>query len=324
MTRLRRVSGLPGLPLVSALVLCACGAMGGRDGGADDLPDRGLGPWRLSEEGPAIAGLDGLKVRHPTALSDAGGHGLALLVGLEGPEGLAIARLRLTDAGGDDEGALSFAAPEILLAGASEPSGLRDADGGLRLVWVEADGVIATGAVTEADGPEASPELAAVVRTGVVGRSPSLVQTPSGAELVFALVDGAVVRFTPGAEDAPEVVLAPGAGCLDDDGEATDCWDGGAIVDADVRLARTATGRAVYRMVYTAVSGGTHAFGFAASWDGQRWSRYAFNPMLKGEAGARRPTVIPDGDRYLLFYGRVSGSGLGLAIQDTGVASERW
>jgi hypothetical protein len=311
----RRVVAMP----VLGALLGACGAAGGPDGGGANLPDRGIAPWTIAEEPLALAGLEGLDVRHPTALGETvTGGGVALLVELAGPDGASVARSRREPDG------VSFSAPEILLSGGRAPSAARDPSGGLRLVWVEPDGVIATGLLSEPDAENGDPEVVAVDRTGVVGDSPSLLHDPSGRLDVFAVVDGRVVRFDLDAPDGIDEVLAPGEGCVDTAGEAVACWDGSAIVDADVRLARSAAGRDVWRMVYTARSGDTHAFGFAASWDGLRWSRYVWNPVLKPPTGARRPTVIPDGQRYLLFFGRTSGDALGLAVHDSGVASERW
>jgi hypothetical protein len=297
-------------------VLHGCGAAGGPDGGGANLPDRGIAPWTATDEDPAIPGLDGLTVRHPTALGESvTGEGVALLAEVEGPDGPAIARL-LRQADGD-----SFGAPEVLLADARSPAAVRDGMGAMRLVWVEADGVIATGVLAE---DTATPEIEAVERTGVPGESPSIALTAEGALVVFAVEGGRVVRFDLASPAAVEEVLTPGEGCVDTSGEAATCWDASAIVDADVRRATTATGREVWRMVYTARSGDSHAFGFAASWDGHRWSRYVWNPILKPPVGSRRPTVIPDGQRYLMYFGRVSGKGVGRAVHDSGVVSERW
>jgi len=236
-------------------------ATGGAAGGGDtDLPNRGFVPYEKlrDADGAVVRVVEGLDA--PCAVVE----GEALWLYLEDCEGACrVVRVRSEDG-------VRFTAPEEVVASGRAPFVV-----GESMAYVDGEGRVVVDGVT----------------TEVRGEAPSL-----AGEHLFFVREGALWRAGLGGMGA-ERVMGGGTGCVDARDEETRCWDAGGIVDAEVRISTGATGRSLYRVVYTAEEGGV---GFAASADGRAWSRFAFNPVF--EDRARSPTNVRFGDVFALYF----------------------
>lgn len=325
------------------LGLAACGGQSGPDGGGERLPDRGVSPYERvlpqGDEGPThvLLAPDGRNLGAPSALAQGSRVWLwAEDTGLSGEGGQIVAAT--SDDGGQSWGPLAPSlVPEAVPWG---PAGLRwpavaahegaywmvfGEEGGQRLGLARADAP---------EGPWEAQELPALHaqepwEAGGIA-SPSLVSAPEGLILFYearAEADGpsslARAALRGGAWARDGVVLPPGEGCLDAGGALERCWDADGVQSAEVRLATTATGRRLWRAMYL---GGRDGIGFAGSWDGVTWSRYAFNPSFDPAGRQREPSNLRLGDDYLLFFESAEGTqrGIGLAILRADNPTERF
>ncbi len=297
---------------VGSWCMAACGAGGGPDGGGSNLPSRGIAPWVRVGEAPVLKASDDAVWSRPSAIADADG----IHVYFQAVTG-GFSEIRRARAGLDGE---MFGASETVLVGARAPGVTRDADGREWLAWVDDDGVVNIGTVDGAGQVELE------VETGLIGSSPALMFGTDGELELFVINNDAVVRYPirDGVVGAGVPAIGPGTDCVDNAGEAAECWDATAIVDVDVDLGTTAAGRDVWRMFYTARRAGTHAIGFAASYDGKSWSRYAFNPIITSNANARAPSAIVGDGRYLMYTDDRANSGIGLFAITPEAMSETW
>ncbi len=294
--------------------LCACAAPGGDDGGSANLPGRGLGGWEALGEGPLLP-LDGeaLEVGGPAVLVS----GDEVHVWYHQKDGETFAIHRVIAPRNDGTAPLDFGAPARVSVEGRDPSVIPDPADPTRLLMAYAtpDGL----RLARGDGLVFE-ELALTLPEGV---SPSLVDH-DGRLSLYAIMDGAltVSRETSALDSqggeadpaslsfaAPVPVLTAGSECVDLAGEAEACWDGD-IVDAEVRLATTPTGRQLWRVFYAARPGatGSTSLGFAASDDGLVFSRYAFNPVLDG-VNVTAPATARIGSVYHLLVEVRSGPG---------------
>ncbi len=257
------------------MVVAGCATGGSAGGGDTELPNRGFVPYekvRDAEENviPVLAApLDA-----PCAVVD--GDTLWLYAEACDGDDCHVERAGSTDG-------VSFGERTSVLDGARAPHVVRDG-AAWRLAYVAADGRIG---VARGDGGRFEG-----ASTEVMGEAPSL-----AGESLYFVRDGAVWRAAVDGTGA-SAVMGGGEGCPDAFGGEEKCWDADGIVDAEVRQTTSATGRELYRMVYTGASGGV---GFAVSADGSSWSRFAFNPVLPDRA--RGPTNVRFGDRYALYFG---------------------
>lgn len=317
--------------LVLAAAFAGCGTLGGDHGGGEELPNRGIIPYEKVTEGdaglafvvpaPEAARLDG-----PSAVAD---DGVALFVAVREGERSRVVRA-------DSADGLTFGPTEDVLAAdrpLAGPSVLRAA--GRWHMAVTLDDGAAIGHARSDDGRrftlDAAPLLAAEGPDEAGGiDGPSLVADGEGFRLYYAAraeaggpqrillaVAGADLRF-----ERRGVVLGPGADCVDFQGAAKACWDAESVGAPEVRRARTATGREVWRLFYAGRRGDTSGLGFAASEDGLSWSRFAHNPVL-GDGAERDPTNVRHDERYLLYFlqGR-RPLGVAAAVDERGLASE--
>ena len=265
-----------------------CAALGGDDGGSANLPDRGIGGWVrvVDPESPWVIGdLTAPRMAGPSALVvDAR---VVMILQRETGETATLVRVE----GGLD--GTSFGAPEALVPPISgrEPSLGQASDGTFWLAYEGDDGL----AFARSNDARTFSDVAS---SGVdaLAEAPSMVIEGTEVHL-WSARDGRLFhqRATLGetlAFDAAVEVFAPGEDCVDRNGEAAPCWDAGGIVDAEVRLATSPTGRKVYRMFYTGSGGRVARLGFAASFDGVTWSRYAFNPVVSPDFEASSATAI--------------------------------
>jgi len=296
-----------------SLIFAACGAAGGPNGGGANLPSRGIGPWDKVEETPTLTPPTGTTWANPSALNRTDGVDLYFEVQTTAGSEIAMAQ---TDESGEMIGQAT-----TILADASQPAVTVGPDGKRWLAWVDADATMKVGTI-DTDG-----QVELVASPTFAGTSPVVVFNREGTLHLFFVQDGSVKvsrRNDEGGFPTPSLVLAPGVDCVDTKGEATPCWDADEIIDIDVRLGNTAADRAVFRLFYTGKKGTVHAFGFAASYNGRIWQRYAFNPVFSPGNGSRSPAAAISGGRYLMYYSDKSSKSLKLGALEPVVLSETW
>jgi hypothetical protein len=304
--------------------MSACAALGGEDGGADNLPGRGIAGWVevATPERPFLIGdPESPLLGGPSALWNADGT-IELWLHRRNDDGTYDVLHATSDASGT-----AFGNAALVLTGARDPSVARASDGTLMLAFDTPEGL----ALARAPGPNfAESPLELLPTTNLPeATAPSLV-LDADRVILYAIEDGTLIRTEAGPDlafGAPTTVLSPGEDCTDTDGTPEPCWDGGALVDAEVRLARTPTGRSVHRVFYAATNSGPTDLGFAASYDGFAFSRYPFNPVLTGAYQDSGPTTLALEDRYVLYWGEArdaSVGGVSAAFSTPAAMADRW
>lgn len=283
----------------------ACAAQGGDDGGSANLPGRGIAGWESASETPVLRSeATPAEVGGPTLLSTK--DRVFVWFHQKNESGFELRRAEAPHP--DPDEAFVFAPSSLVLTDGRDPSLVADPDhpddpNRLLLAYSATDGL----RLAAVDGTNVTPLDA----TLPAGTSPSLV-VQEGILVLYLIVDGSLARSeetSPLTFSDPSPVLGPGVDCVDLAGEPEPCWDAGAIVDAEVRLAETPTGRTILRVFYAARAGqsGSTSLGFAASDDGLTFSRYAFNPVL-ATGNLTAPASARLGDTYhLLTELRASG-----------------
>ena len=327
-----------------ACLLAACGAAGGPDGGGDNLPDRGIIPYQkitaVEQNPPFLFGPDesaGLVMVEPSALVVDGRVSIFFEARDEAGPGGKIVRADSPDGG------LTFGRPEVVL----EPEGLERVGapsvvvdpGGVWTMAVEIGQEEGIALATSGDGRAFSLDPEPVLapqgdsEAGGLG-GPSLVLVSRGFDLYYhARPQGeegltAIYKASGDAEGFTRSgrVIGPGEGCLSAAGIPEACWDGGGASSPEVHLSRNvATGRTLVRMMYTGTGSGNNVgIGFAASFDGEDWSRFPFNPILAETRRESDPTNIRVGDTFLLYFtDRVAARfGVGFALNQADSPSE--
>ena len=313
-----------GLAVVT-LAFLGCASQGGEDGGGDHLPDRGITGWQRDAADPDT----------PFALGDLAGPALggpsALVVQdrlfLYGHRALLTGDLELFCAEADGE---SFLDPVVLVSDGAPLKG-RDPsvvfeDGTTWLAFVDSAGAVALAISTDGIA------FRALAITGIAldRTAPSLVL--DGPRVRLYLSTGTTLVHTEAPREAlafqaETVVLTPGLGCTDPRGDAKPCWDEKATVEAEVRRATSPTGVTVYRAFYAGRASGDSDLGFAASYDGLTFSRFAYNPVLTGSFDELSPTSVIAGGRYLLFWQEArsaTASGIMRATHVPSAPADRW
>ena len=261
------------------------------------------GAWRLSE---------------PSALRDA--HRLRLFWELRD---LDTERSQIMAAESLD-GGLSYGPAEVVLDGTQGPAWLEQSVGAPAVIrakdgtWQMAFEFGARKGIavaTSEDGWRFSwpvePSLSAEESdVGGVG-SPSLVLLGSSRYLYFDRVADAdestviALAIDEGTGDFRRIgdVLSPGTDCAEADGTRERCWDASSVSHPEVRVGVTATGKRIFRLWYTGVERKKGALGYAASFDGVSWSRFAFNPIVAdGARDYSQPTNVQGDNAYLLYF----------------------
>lgn len=335
----------------AAIAVAGCAALGGGGGGGENLPNRGIVPWvplpipdGTGEMTPfALAPGEDEQLREPFAYSESAASPVDVYYERVRADGTSVIERARTEDG------LHFAAPELILDPANAPSWVADRVGGPSVARLDSTWLLAfaygegagVGLAWSFDGVHFevdSEPLVARSGSGESGgiRSPSLLVTDEGFELYYSATTGgdspttSVMRATAGGDLAFEragVALGPGVGCTEPDGQPEDCWDADGVASPEVRLAYTPAGRSVRRLFYTGDGPDKEQLGFAASYDGEFWTRFAFNPVLATGARSLEPTTLDRGDHYLLYFVDYRSSavqGIGVAINDTGHSSERY
>ena len=337
------------------LVTCsvwACSSLGGGGGGAENLPNRGIVPYDRLGTPDSDAPEFVIESDDPGALIYVEPHAIhtedgeiALFVEARVPAETTghIVRCVLDDSlqcqevkpalmptEGDDGAWLNqrVGAPSVV--------SLDDGSWLMAFAFGQGDGI---GLAVSLDGQDfvlqALPLLepsGSYEASGI--DSPSLVQTATGYRLYYeAKDDDGVTRIL--FADADEalsfermgVALDIGTGCDDVSGQPETCWDANGVGSPEVRVATTAADRTVYRLFYTGYGAAGFNVGFGGSWDGERFERFVYNPVIGTEAVERQPTNLRLQDRYLLlFEERTSNTirGIAAAINDAPTPSEQF
>ena len=342
----------------AAFAISACGTAAEGGGGGDNLPNRGIvpydivtllrgavpQPWLFAPTGDAAA----MSFGDPSAVTTDDGVTLFGTAQQAGAHFVGRA---------DSTTGLDFGAVESVLddtpADARNPAVAVDADtGDWHLIFTTADGLLHGTSqdagrhftldavpylVADPDDPAEAGGLSGaslVIESGTAhlfyesrpaGRNGGLEEGANADHL-------AVIRHTAGPVsgghfDRRTTVLSPGVACVDVTGADFPCWDVAGVGDPEVRSAKTAAGRRVWRLFYVGRSTTAEAIGFAAAFTPDTpFERYAYNPVLKDKAlkwGAPSNVQLDDG--YLLYFG-LTGRRLavGVAENKNGVASERF
>ncbi len=158
--------------------------------------------------------------------------------------------------------------------------------------------------------------------------SPSIIRDGSGYAVFYhcrADVDSPYVIARANLGDTVSKVGVVLEGGCPEDATLFDCWEPDGVQHPDVRVATTAGGQTIIRMLYRGRMGTSGSFGFAASDDGLLFEKFFANPILKSDQTIFHPTNVRLEDRYLLFFTRSaagSNHGIALAINDDGRPSE--
>lgn len=346
-------------------LLSACGSLGGGGGGGEGLPNRGIAgyvlvqePQEASGEGSAasatvrpqyvITNADGPRYVEPSAWVHDGI--IEMVAERRIDRERAIVWMRSSDGGA------SWSDPVVVLDGSELPAAW-EADGAIaapsllrngdqwEVAFSYGDDVgigLARGTTLDSLVVDAEPLLVAGEPSESDGVSaPSLVQYGDERWLYYVTEgtepgdDGADVdtgRHIALARIAADGAVTRQGRVLDaticGDLAAADCPEADGPGSPEVRVARTPTGRDVFRMFYSAGDDGIEALVFAASHDGLTWSRFPFNPVLDearfDEYGA---TNVLIGDEYVLLYTREPNRGtrgIVRAVNALGNVAERW
>ena len=338
------------LPSILTVIAAGCASIGQEGGGADNLPNRGIIPYAMTsaEDLGADTGLllnwtddVGGQFTGPHAMAHDGGTLLfAEWYESEGDDGV-IVRAESFDG-------LHFGQPEVVLEADTQlpwlggrvgaPSVIRHE--GMWFMAFEFGQGSAIGLAWSVDGrhfiPHEQPLLEPVGADEAGGIfSPSVVMIGPNEVRVFyesRSTEGVASLRSARSDDTWQftrdgLTLGPGVGCLDVQGQPEACWDAQGVAQPDVRLATTASGRRVLRLVYVGIGQGGKRLGFAASWDGTTWSRFALNPTLTEPAPLSHPSNLRIGARYMMYMSArdASGSrGIRVGINASGQASETW
>ena len=338
------------LPSLLAVIASGCASIGQEGGGADNLPNRGIIPYTMisAEDLGADTGLllnwtdaaaGQFTAPHAMSHDDS-----ALLFSewyeSEGEDGV-IVRAESSDG-------LHFGPPEVVLDADARlpwlggrvgaPSVIRH-DGMWFMVFEFGQGW-GIGLAWSVDGrhfiPHDQPLLEPVGADEAGGiYSPSAVMINPNEIVLFyesRSADGVASLHSARSDETWQfvrdgLILGPGVGCLDIQGQPETCWDAQGVAQPDVRLATTASGRRLLRLVYVGIGQGGKRLGFAASFDGAAWSRFALNPTLTEPAPLSHPSNLRIGARYMMYMSAKdpSGSrGVRVGVSTSGQASETW
>ena len=318
---------------LSMLLLCAgsmaCGTLGSDQGGADNLPQRGIGPYEklaLAEGDFLFLSTDEETVEAPAALVSEGQLDVYFIARGAGAP-VRVERARAVEA-------LAFAPAVTVLTTEGAPAWVGEDLAGPSLTYdgarlwmaLSVAGGTAIALIPSDDG--ATFDWGAAVQAlqaapGELLTSPSLVWDEDRFLLYFG-GDGSVRLATGDPANGftrQGVVLSP------DDSCEGGCWDAEDVGQPDVRRAVGGAGETLYRMFYASARLGKHNIGFAASHDGFSWVRSARNPVLQEGPDEREPSAIRFHDDYYLFFieRRAAGdSGVRAARAAEGTPTDSW
>lgn len=280
---------------LAALALTACGQAGGTEGGADNLPSAGLGPFSKAEE--PLLSVVGIDYRHPISGRDASGQLHLFAVRRDVAAGVesAIERFRVSEGRAESTGVLISSSDPLL--GGEELGALTSSAGPLTgsclLFGPASASWIAKLDLTADLDAAGTPEVLDLEPTPATFEistdkvSPVALAEQAGQQVLYVLLDeralGRLVQSDGQWRFDPQRPLLVPSG---EDPSTDTIWDRDLIRGATLRRGTTATGRIIWRLWYTGgrstVSGGIdEGIGFAGSFDGITWIRAAANPLIR-------------------------------------------
>ena len=327
--------------IILGVLLLSCAQLGGREGGGDALPNRGITDYENASLGdPPTKIVLAPETNSPNKY----GEPTTVLVD-------EAVYLYLHSTSWSGEGSIllfisqtqgtSFEPPTTV---AQAPTGLTGSVSSPALHCIENSCVMAAVAgepssIYLADGPPSGPfiwraepavEATESFENGGIS-SPSLVVESDHIKIYYtarAEPDAAPV-IAGGQLDALGVfdkwgpLVSPDTNCSDGMGNTVPCWNEEGNREPEVKKAISGTGRTLYRLLFTGSDGTAHAIGFAASWDGQNFESFAYNPIL--DDGQTQVSNIRVGDSYLMYYvpsATLEAGKIGLAVNEQGNATE--
>lgn len=329
------------IPFSLAALLLSCAQLGGREGGADELPNRGITEYENAALGdpptdiilePAASSSQAYGEPSTVLINEQvylyvhstswNGQGSILLF-VSQTQGTSFGEpTTVANAPSGAEGILSSPAVSctantcVMAALAGDPASIYLADGPPQgpFVWRQAP-VVEASEPFEAGGIS-SPSL--VLESDHIKIYYTAASSPDAPSVIAGGELKAQVPF----EKWGPLILA-GADCSDSSGNPVHCWNEEGNRQPEVKKAISGTGRTLYRLLFTGSDGSAYKIGFAASWDGQSFESFAYNPILKG--GQTQVSNIRVGDSYLMYYvpsATWDTGKIGLAINEQGNATE--
>ncbi len=291
----------------AALSCAACAQAGGGSGGGENLPSAGVVPWSASqtEDGLAnyiVAGDANVRYSEPAVWRHTDRVQLWLTRVQDGTSAIVVT---------DGSSLERLGSPEVAIHDARDPAVASDHDGVLWLAWIdEGSGAIVAARVDESGVPTQPVSRLVEPRAGERLGAPSLAATDDGWLLVFSATPSpdAASRIDRVWLDADRharqriTIVDVERECADIAGVSEPCWDADGVGSPDLKRDVTALGRTQYRLFFAGERQGRRDIGFAASFDGTHWSRYAFNPVLGDTFDESGPASLRDGDRTLLLF----------------------
>ena len=263
--------------VAGSMLLLACGTLGTDDGGADNLPFRGIGPYTALLE-PVIGEVESEKAwfleppdsstlyLEPSALVREGV--LELFVVQETPIGDTASRVLVRRAI-DEE--LVPGTPVVVLSDTSLPTWANKtwsspsitSDSGRLHMAVEAgehDGIVFF--IEDEDGSFGPHDVLQELRPANVPEevqgigSPSMVWLEGQVRVYYTGFDAAgnghirEARWREGRWKRLGTVLSPGTDCVDEEGVEAPCWDSVTVFDGELRVAQSKVEGVVLRLFY--------------------------------------------------------------------------
>ncbi len=319
--------------LILSLAVVSCGTLAAGDGGSSNLPNRLIIPFNKIEapEGddestlPFVITEDDVALDEPNGL--VAGSGVDLYFQASTEEMTVIQRASSSDG-------ISFGASETVFEPESDWEGTSVGSptvirGSQYVLFYVGGGGAAVGRATSDNGtswtrqdqpvfdPDESIESATVVRfDGAYLLYYSVLGEDEDGDVVPVRIE--LARSNDGLvwSETGEVFSSAG-GCTTPSGLDTACWDGTYVGSPDARIVTSPTGREVVDLWYTAGNGTNSNIGFAGSFDGTTFSRFADNPVVSDATPERAANVLEVNGRLFMYYSdNHSGSrSIGLARQ---------
>ena len=327
--------------VIAFYILTACAQLGGREGGGDSLPNRGITNYESAALGDPPSDI---VLAPPGSSSQSYGEPSAIVY--QDQVHLYVHAVEWNGEGSillfvSQDNGKSFTEPSTVAEAPTGTSGILSSPSVSCIDNTCILGALAgnPAAIYIADGPPQGPfvwrdspavEATEDFESGGIS-SPSVILEDTQIRIYYTTkpeldaptsIAGGTLNHS-NLFEKWGVIVAPGRECLDSSGLPASCWNEVGNREPEVKIALTGTGRTLYRMLFTGTDGNTDQVGFAASWDGETFESYAFNPIF--DDGKTQVSNIRVGDSYLLYYvpsATWDAGKIGLAVNEQGNATE--
>ena len=298
--------------ILASLLFCACGTIAEGDGGDSNLPSRGIIPFEklapvVDDEDSTLPFVLSSLTAHldePFLLDD----GRHLVVWLQASIDDHMWIQRAESNNGRDFNTLRtvFEAENAWEEQVVGSPNVVAFGGTYLMFYLGGNGTPAVGLARSDDGINWQREPEPVFEPSAVIASPAVVVWNGVYHMYYARLepdeDGVLesvavdhVTSRDGLDwGEPENTLSTGTGCIGDSGAEVRCWDAVTVGSPGARVSTTPTGRQVLDLWYSGGLGSNTNIGFAGSFDGEHFSRYALNPVL-ADGG-------PESGAHVMFY----------------------